>query len=106
MWQATIDGTDQKHVQNNNNKKNFIALNAVLLLYQFNFIGIGILASNSSKKKKSLVTWHKEQPVTDASITSNDLGSQLKDNCSFNVFNLLFSHVDTWFYVEELEKLI
>lgn len=104
MWQATIDGTDQKHVQNK--KKHFIALNAVLLLYQFNFIGIGILASNSSKKKKSLVTWHKEQPVTDASITSNDLGSQLKDNCSFNVFNLLFSHVDTWFYVEELEKLI
>lgn len=103
MWQATIDGTDQKHVQNK--KKHFIALNAVLLLYQFNFIGIGILASNSSKKK-SLVTWHKEQPVTDASITSNDLGSQLKDNCSFNVFNLLFSHVDTWFYVEELEKLI
>lgn len=103
MWQATIDGTDQKHVQNK--KKHFIALNAVLLLYQFNFIGIGILASNSSKKK-SLVTWHREQPVTDASITSNDLGSQLKDNCSFNVFNLLFSHVDTWFYVEELEKLI
>lgn len=105
MCQATIDGTDQKHVQNNNNKKNFIALNAVLLLYQFNFIGIGILASNSSKKK-SLVTWHREQPVTDASITSNDLGSQLKDNCSFNVFNLLFSHVDTWFYVEVFEKLI
>lgn len=104
MWQATIDGTDQKHVQNK--KKHFIALNAVLLLYQFNFIGIGILASNSSKKKKSLVTWHKEQPVTDASITSNDLGSQLKDNCSFNVFNLLFSHVDTWFYVEVFEKLI
>lgn len=50
MCQATIDGTDQKHVQNNNNKKNFIALNAVLLLYQFNFIGIGISASNSSKK--------------------------------------------------------
>lgn len=49
MWQATIDGTDQKHVQNK--KKHFIALNAVLLLYQFNFIGIGILASNSSKKK-------------------------------------------------------
>ena len=104
MWQATIDGTDQKYVQNK--KKHFIALNAVLLLYQFNFNGIGILASNSSKKKKSLVTWHKEQPVTDASITSNDLGSQLKDNCSFNVFNLLFSHVDTWFYVEVFEKLI